>query len=64
MHNSLTPRYLVILVILGWSMFSLWPTIQYQSLTDDEKEKYTKLNSDDKIKYNDEMQKYKMGDED
>ena len=38
MHNSLTPRYLVILVILGWSMFSLWPTIQYQSLTDDEKE--------------------------
>jgi len=38
MQNSLTPRYLVILVILGWSMFSLWPTIQYQSLTDDEKE--------------------------
>ena len=38
MQNSLTPRYLVILIILGWSMFSLWPTIQYQSLTDDEKE--------------------------
>ena len=38
MQNSLTPRYLVILVILGWSMFSLWPTIQYQNLTDDEKE--------------------------
>ena len=38
MQNSLTPRYLVILVILGWSIFSLWPTIQYQNLTDDEKE--------------------------
>ena len=38
MQNSLTPRYLVILIILSWSMFSLWPTIQYQSLTDDEKE--------------------------
>jgi len=38
MQNSLTPRYLVVLVILGWSIFSLWPTIQYQSLTDDEKE--------------------------
>jgi len=32
MQNSLTPRYLVILVILGWSMFSIWPTIKYQNL--------------------------------
>ena len=35
---------------------------RWQKLTDDEKEKYTQLNCDDKIKYNDEMQKYKMGD--
>ena len=38
MQNNLTPRYLVILVILGWAIFSLWPTIKYQSLTDNEKE--------------------------
>ena len=38
MNNNLTPRYLIILVILGWSFYTLWPTIKYQSLTDDEKE--------------------------
>ena len=36
MKNNLTPRYLIILVILGWSFYTLWPTIQYQNLTDDE----------------------------
>ena len=38
MQKSLTPRYLVILVILGWSIFSLWPTIKYQNLSDGDKE--------------------------
>ena len=38
MNNSLTPRYLIILVILGWSFYTLWPTIKHQNLTDDEKE--------------------------
>tara|TARA_X000001036_G_scaffold46513_2_gene37239 strand:+ start:20225 stop:22120 length:1896 start_codon:yes stop_codon:yes gene_type:complete len=38
MKNSLTPRYLVILVILGWSIYTLWPTIRYQYLTTDKKE--------------------------
>ena len=38
MKNSLTPRYLVILVLLGWSFFSLWPSIKYQGLDEDEKE--------------------------
>ena len=38
MKNNLTPRYLIILVILGWSFYTLWPTIKYQNLTDDEKE--------------------------
>jgi len=38
MKNSLTPRYLVILIILGWSIYTLWPTIRYQNLTADEKE--------------------------
>ena len=38
MQNSLTPRYLVILVILGWSIFSIWPTIKYQNLSEKNKE--------------------------
>ena len=38
MKNSLTPRYLVILVLLGWSFYSLWPSIKYQNLDSDEKE--------------------------
>ena len=38
MKNNLTPRYLIILVILGWSFYSLWPSIKYQSLSNEDKE--------------------------
>ncbi len=38
MKNNLTPRYIVILVILGWSFYSLWPSVKYQSLTNEDKE--------------------------
>ncbi len=38
MQNNLTPRYLIILVILGWSIYSLWPSLKYQNLTEDDKE--------------------------
>jgi len=38
LKNSLTPRYLVILVILGWSFYSLWPSLKYQTLDEEEKE--------------------------
>ena len=38
MQNSLTPRYLVILVMLGWSTYSIWPTIKYQNLSEEKKE--------------------------
>jgi len=38
LKNNLTPRYLVILVILGWSFYSLWPSIKYQNFSDEEKE--------------------------
>jgi len=34
----LTPRYLIILVILGWSFYSLWPSIKYQNLSSEDKE--------------------------
>ena len=38
MKNNLTPRYLVILVILSWSFYSLWPSVKYQNLSEEEKE--------------------------
>ncbi len=38
MKNNLTPRYLVILIILGWSFYSLWPSVKYQNLSDEQKE--------------------------
>ena len=38
MQNNLTPRYIVIAVILGWAIWSLWPTWEYQSMSEDKKE--------------------------
>ena len=38
MQNNLTPRYIVIAVILGWAIWSLWPTYQYQSMSEERKE--------------------------
>ena len=52
MQNDLTPRYLVILVILGWAIFSLWPTIEYQSLTDNEKEQLREEGKLDQLESN------------
>ena len=52
MKNDLTPRYLVILVILGWAIFSLWPTIKYQSLTDNEKEQLREEGKLDQLESN------------
>jgi preprotein translocase subunit SecD len=52
MKNDLTPRYLVILVILGWAIFSLWPTIEYQSLTDNEKEQLREEGKLDQLESN------------
>ena len=34
----MTPRYIVILVILGWSFYSLWPSMKYQNLSPEDKE--------------------------
>ena len=38
MQSNLTPRYIIIGVILAWAIFALKPTWQYQSMTADEKE--------------------------
>ena len=38
MQKNLTPRYIIIAVILGWAVWSLWPTWQYQNMSEQKKE--------------------------
>jgi len=38
MQHNLTPRYLIIGVILAWAVYTLQPTWQYQNMTEDKKE--------------------------
>ena len=38
MQHNLTPRYLIISVILAWAIYALLPTWQYQNMTEDKKE--------------------------
>ena len=38
MQHNLTPRYLIIAVILAWAVYALLPTWQYQNMTEDKKE--------------------------
>ena len=38
MQSNLTPRYLIIGIILVWAIYALLPTWQYQRLTNEEKE--------------------------
>ena len=38
MQQNLTPRYLIIGVILAWGIYTLWPSWQYQNMSDEKKE--------------------------
>jgi preprotein translocase subunit SecD len=38
MKNKLTPRYIIIALVLVWAVYAIWPTVQYQTLSEDEKE--------------------------
>ena len=38
MQKNLTPRYLIIGLILTWAIYSLLPTWEYQKLTETDKE--------------------------
>ena len=40
MSNKLTPRFLIIGLVLTWAIWAIWPTIQYQGLSDAEKESF------------------------
>ncbi len=37
MSKTLTWRYLVIVVLLGWAIYSLWPTVKYELMSETEK---------------------------
>lgn len=34
MNKKLTPRYILIAIILSWAVYALWPSVQYQMLTE------------------------------
>jgi len=38
MNNKLTPRYLIIVLILMWAVYTIWPSFTYQRLSEAEKE--------------------------
>lgn len=36
MKNKLTPRYIIIALVLIWAVYAIWPTVKYQNLSADE----------------------------
>lgn len=38
MNSKLTPRFLIIGLVLTWAIWAIWPSLQYQRLTNSEKE--------------------------
>ncbi len=36
MKSKLTPRYIIIALVLAWAIYAIWPTIKYQNLSADE----------------------------
>jgi len=43
MSKNLTPRYIVIGLVLAWALITLWPSVKYQMLSLDEKEEMREL---------------------
>jgi len=38
MNKKLTPRYIIIAIILAWALYALWPSISFQQMSEDKKE--------------------------
>lgn len=36
MKSKLTPRYIIIAIVLAWAIYAIWPTIKYQNLSANE----------------------------
>ena len=45
MSKNLTPRYIIIGLVLGWALLTLWPSLQYQMLSSDEIEEMREIGS-------------------
>ena len=43
MSKNLTPRYIIIGLVLGWALLTLWPSLQYQMLSSDEIEEMREI---------------------
>lgn len=43
MSKNLTPRYIIIGVILGWALLTLWPSVKYQMLSSDDMEEMREI---------------------
>ena len=37
MNKDLTPRFIVIALVLLWGIWSVWPTLRFQNLTEQER---------------------------
>ena len=38
MNKKLTPRYIIIAIIITWAIYALWPSISFQQMSEDKKE--------------------------
>jgi len=38
MNKKLTPRYIIIAIILAWAVYALWPSISFQQMSEEKKE--------------------------
>ncbi len=36
MSKNLTPRYIIIAIILAWALVTLWPSVKYQQLSSED----------------------------
>ena len=43
MSKNLTPRYIIIALVLAWALLTLWPSVKYQMLSHDDKEEMREL---------------------
>ena len=43
MSKNLTPRYIIIALVLAWALLTLWPSVKYQMLSTDDKEEMREL---------------------
>ena len=43
MSKNLTPRYIIIGLVLAWALLTLWPSVKYQRLSSDDMEKMREI---------------------